>query len=35
MYTIDGNIIGSTNNQAINPKRYVNSIIEEELIEFK
>lgn len=35
MYTIEGNIIGLTNNQVINPKRYVNSIIEQELIEFK
>ena len=35
MYTIDGNIIGLTNNQTINPKRYINSKIEQELIEFK
>lgn len=35
MYTIDGNIIGLTNNQTINPKRNINSKIEQELVEFK
>ncbi len=35
MFTIDGNIIGLTNNQAINPKRYINSKIELELVDFK